>query len=167
MLNHLKWTDSHWKPTKDTRGLPGRENTELQVVWKAKFQLYFQKTHHRRKCLAWAPHVQPALGMSRICWCSLKCSVGGWLGGSPISPGVAGPWCHCPTALRVWAPGRAPRLGRWWVPSGSAVGLQSEDKSELYARRSRVSQEEQAPADSSRLNRAGRQPWKWHLGLLL
>ena len=97
--------------------------------------------------------------MSRICWCSLKCSVGGWLSGSPTSPGAAGPWCHCPTAAWVWTGERAPHPGRWWVPSGSAVGLQSKDRSELCGL---VPPEQRVPTGSSRWDLAGRQPGRWH-----
>lgn len=55
------------KTNKDARGLLGRENIGMQAIWKDKSQSYFKDAHHRRRCPAWGPHVQPAPGMSRIC----------------------------------------------------------------------------------------------------
>lgn len=85
----------------------------------------FGETHHRRRCLAWGPHVQPALGMSKTCWCSLRCSEDGWSSGSPASPGASGWWFHYLTGRRAWIIGRPPHRGRWSGASGLAAGLQA------------------------------------------
>lgn len=117
-----------FKTNKDIRRFLGKENRDARDLGS-----YFKLTHHRRRCLAWGPHVQPVLGTSRICWCNLRCSVGDWPTGSPASPGVAGQWCHCLTALRVWVPAQALHPGRWWGPSGLTGGLQFKDNSECCA----------------------------------
>lgn len=133
----------------------------LHSIGKPKI-IYFQKTHHRRRCPAWGLHVQPALGMSKTCWCSLRCFEDGWPSDSPASPGASGWWFHCPTGQRGWILAQLPRRGRWSGVSGSAVGLQARARVSLV-----LNSALSTGRNASRVYLVGKKPQNCHVGMVV